>query len=1408
MRTWRIAVALVFLPILLLSTFVSAQTATPRLIRFSGVVKNDSGSAVVGITFSLYKEQTGGASLWLETQNVTVDRSGRYTVLLGADHGEGVPLDLFANGEARWLGVKPDQQEELPRVLLVSVPYALKAADADTLGGKPLSSFVLVRQDDKGDTGSGGGSTQGAAAVVANAISGGGSINFVPVFTDSSGTLGNSSISQGASGNIGIGFENPNSRLVIGAPSGGGVLNASNLSDQDMLIVLSAPGATDKYTYFGTSTPTNLMLGVGGKEKMRISSTGNVGIGFSDPKSRLVIGAPNGGGVLNASNLADQDMQIVLSAPGAGDKSTYFGTSTPTNLTLGVGASEKMRITNSGRVGIGTNSPTNALTVAGTVESLVGGFKFPNGTTQSTAFNPSVIGGGLTSVTSVSGSGVSASATGGAVSLSTDPAILQKRVTGSCPTGAIAQVNQDGSVVCSSVAGPGSPNPSMYLVLRGTGLEDTGAVGVPAARLHTDQAIAVTNVSYNAISPGKGSCTPGIVRISNGTIYEDFSIAVGASAYTTTDHALIFPAGSDITISLNRAADCGGDWQNSPPEEIGGSVRYRLSNAGEATSCPAALTLVGGSCVDFNYDPANCGGSGKTCSMFPNMNASCTKGSCGLGSCRQGFGNCDGASINGCEANLQNDPNNCGWCGSACPAIGPVANGIAGCFSGGCNVSCNAGWASCYGNSACTTNITSDPNNCGTCGYACGAGQACVSSKCVSSGNSSPINITVNPSSVTVGVNGSVSFSALVMNTSNTAVYWSVQEAGGGAVSALGAYGAPASAGTYHVKATSQVDPSSSATATVTVAAVSAAPPTFTSKPPVSAFSGQSYTYAVTATDPASTGVTYELLESPLSATLSGNSLSWYPNSYPQRRFLGRFTILAKTGAGGVASQSWVVNVGGVIAGTRRYTYVPESGPSVTVPENLSVGSPYVIATNPDGTSTTIYGDGSTSGTFSVSNVPAGEYLLRYGSYSHVTGSDTFDLSYDTQGRVDGQTASSGTYLSTTFTGLNPTQASDSIQVYIPNLGCWTARPVPIGVSGFTDNIPWSTPGGWTCSLLDASKDNLYFLQHVTTRISGKDVQVAKKYSGPLHVTMSNLGTQSVSSPMTDLTLNKVVRANLKGASFAALLTAVNPSASSTYSDFAVSAISDASERGFYGASGDFLESYNAPPLSSDLDLGDVQYGNPFSNTITFAQYVQQSKMSYIAPGATSAKDFFGYIAVYTTKLPTASEGIAPLVSPVVNARIQGTTLFSAQTINTRSPLLTWDAPAVGTATAYYVSVTGLTNSSGATVQSSFQGFYTTKNSLQLPVGTLLAGGTYCFRIRAYYMPGTYFPQAPYRQSWPTAYADMLSAPVSVSSTPTGIAGDLESHDVEVQNTPAPVLMMEAEPRVPAALQTSEHVSR
>ncbi|MFA4835376.1 MAG: hypothetical protein WC749_04810, partial [Dehalococcoidia bacterium] len=50
---------------------------------------------------------------------------------------------------------------------------------------------------------------------------------------------------------------------------------------------------------------------------------------------------------------------------------------------------EMMRITNGGYVGIGSTAPSSPLTVAGTIETTVGGIKFPDTTIQTTAMSGS-----------------------------------------------------------------------------------------------------------------------------------------------------------------------------------------------------------------------------------------------------------------------------------------------------------------------------------------------------------------------------------------------------------------------------------------------------------------------------------------------------------------------------------------------------------------------------------------------------------------------------------------------------------------------------------------------------------------------------------------------------------------------------------------------------------------------------------------------------------------------------------------------------------------------------------------------------------------------------------------------------------------------------------------------------------
>jgi hypothetical protein len=204
----------------------------PRLVRFSGVLTDLTGKPLSGpveATFSVYQNEADAEPVWQETQTVEADATGHYTVLLGAMSAQGLPMELFTSGEARWLGVAAGRLPEQPRVVLVSVPYALEAGDAATLGGKPASAYLLAQPAQ--------GTTAGTATVIATApgavgatpaaahpgesesrpvpnLSETGSANYIPMYSDASLDLGSSVMYQ-SSGNIGIGTTNPQAPVHI-----------------------------------------------------------------------------------------------------------------------------------------------------------------------------------------------------------------------------------------------------------------------------------------------------------------------------------------------------------------------------------------------------------------------------------------------------------------------------------------------------------------------------------------------------------------------------------------------------------------------------------------------------------------------------------------------------------------------------------------------------------------------------------------------------------------------------------------------------------------------------------------------------------------------------------------------------------------------------------------------------------------------------------------------------------------------------------------------------------------------------------------------------------------------------------------------------------------------------------------
>lgn len=208
-----------------------AQAASgdgPRLVRFSGSVTDAGGRAASGetaLTFIFYESQQGGAPLWSETQTVRLNSQGRYSIMLGATQTSGLPQNLFTGNQARWIGVQPALPgvAEQPRVMLAGVPYALKASDAESLGGRPAAAYVTTDALNAllplaaAANPAAGEQTDPHPDAVTPATTGSGKKNYIPVWTGST-TQSDSAMFQSGTGStaaIGIGTTTPAATLDV-----------------------------------------------------------------------------------------------------------------------------------------------------------------------------------------------------------------------------------------------------------------------------------------------------------------------------------------------------------------------------------------------------------------------------------------------------------------------------------------------------------------------------------------------------------------------------------------------------------------------------------------------------------------------------------------------------------------------------------------------------------------------------------------------------------------------------------------------------------------------------------------------------------------------------------------------------------------------------------------------------------------------------------------------------------------------------------------------------------------------------------------------------------------------------------------------------------------------------------------
>jgi hypothetical protein len=425
-------------------------------------------------------------------------------------------------------------------------------------------------------------------------------------------------------------------------------------------------------------------------------------------------------------------------------------------------------------------------------------------------------------------------------------------------------------------------------------------------------------------------------------------------------------------------------------------------------------------------------------------------------------------------------------------------------------------------------------------------------------------------------------------------------------------------------------------------------------------------------------------------------------------------------------------------------------------PVDLSTATIGAFAPNGAGGYTFLPGTGTSSGTFTIPNVPRGFYLLQFGALYLWTKNTTVDADYNSGDRSDTVQADQNTTVTFDLTNLHAWQDTDFFEMVCPNNGSFDNFVGTTGQTTLTGTFPYLG------SLSVGSEgDQYYLIQLITQNVGGLPFFAAGRYLAPPKFNQAQGSDTPINGKLKTVPQTNKFEANINGADLAAQALAANPNATLDATVIALDVYPGSLAKGENTSTPDLVgyDFVNNPLLTTNGDLGPVSYGNPFPSKKwpLFDLYQWQSYTLYTAPGATNSAPIFASAIGYDAKLPTSANPIKPLVGVLSKPSIDHKNFFADHTGVGTTPTLKWSPPSVGKATFYAVQIFQVANNGGNTTTTLIARLITQRASLLIPKGLLSAGQAYVFKIRAWYTPGINFAKTPFMNGPTIAVADVVS---------------------------------------------------
>jgi hypothetical protein len=474
MPNGRLAVVLgVVSLVLLLLVADLALAAIPKKVNYQArLTDTDTGEPITGTHSMTFRIYTTSTG-GSAAWSETKSVTADANGVIATVLGSTTPITMSFDG-SMWLEIVVDSETLSPRREIVAVPYAFRAVNADSLGGLNSSAYSLA------------GHTHDDRYYTESELSSGGIIN-----TPS----------------------NPMDWTKLKSVPAG---FADGVDD-------AGGGTGDGYSLDAADgSPTDALY---------VDNDGDVGIGTTNPAAQLEIWGDSN---INAE-LRSIRIGGATAVFGGEQDAGVVGTYSNHPLAFQTQLQERMRIATDGSVGIGITNPTEVLQVAGTIQSTTGGFKFPDGTTQTTA--SAAKGYALDAADGTPANAVYVDNEGNVgigttTPLSTIAVTGDAEVSGSSTGGLLRSYNDNPSGTGTGIVGSGNNLGYGYYLTGGSGVAGTGTM----CGVYGYATLNSSNGGQAALSGGIGTgdfakvCFRGV----NGTQYKIMGTGITATVMATS----------------------------------------------------------------------------------------------------------------------------------------------------------------------------------------------------------------------------------------------------------------------------------------------------------------------------------------------------------------------------------------------------------------------------------------------------------------------------------------------------------------------------------------------------------------------------------------------------------------------------------------------------------------------------------------------------------------------------------------------------------------------------------------------------------------------------------------------------------------------------------------------------------